>query len=137
MTGFVLDASIALAWCFDDEATEATTALRHRVRDEGACAPALWPLEVVNVLLHAERRGRLSGPDVQARVDLLRALPIGIDQESSARAWSDLLILARAQALTVYDAAYLDLALRRGLPLATKDKALRDAAMRLRVETVL
>ena len=109
MTAFVLDASIALSWCFADEATPATDALLDRLADEEAAAPALWRLEVANALAMAERRGRLSVVGLTRSVSLLQQL---VD-------------LARAERLTVYDAAYLELALRLGLPLASKDAKLR------------
>ncbi len=133
MAGLVIDASIALAWCFEDEASPEGDAVLDRVRAEGAFAPALWTLEIANTLLHAERRGRMKSADLAASLDLLRLLPIDIDHESSARAWTDILPLARREGLTTYDATYLDLALRRGLPLATRDGDLAAAARRLGV----
>ena len=128
MTAFVLDASIALAWCFADEATPATDALLDRLADEEAAAPALWRLEVANALTMAERRGRLSVAGLTRSVSLLQRLAVAIDPEGSDRAFRELLDLARSERLTVYDAAYLELALRLGLPLASKDARLRTAA---------
>ena len=128
MTAFVLDASIALAWCFADEATPATDALLDRLVDEEAVAPALWRLEVANGLTMAERRGRLSVAGLTRSVSLLQRLAVAIDPEGSDRAFRELLDLARSERLTVYDAAYLELALRLGLPLASKDARLRTAA---------
>ena len=125
MTAFVLDASIALAWCFADEATPATDALLDRLADEEAAAPALWRLEVANALAMAERRGRLSVVGLTRSVSLLQRLAVSIDSEGAERAFRELLDLARAERLTVYDAAYLELALRLGLPLASKDAKLR------------
>ena len=126
----VIDCSVAVAWCIDDEASPETDTLLERVRDEGGLVPGLWHLELGNVLLQAERRGRLSTRDVAARLELLRTLPIATDDETSARAWREVLALARAERLTTYDAAYLELALRKGAALATKDSALGDAARR-------
>jgi predicted nucleic acid-binding protein len=127
VTAFVLDASIALAWCFADEATPATDALLDRLADEDAIAPALWRLEVANALTMAERRGRLSVAGLTRSVNLLQRLAVAIDAEGPDRAFRELLDLARSERLTVYDAAYLELALRLGLPLASKDAKLRKA----------
>jgi predicted nucleic acid-binding protein len=131
VTAFALDASIALAWCFADEATPAADALLDRLADEEAAAPALWRLEVANALAMAERRGRLSVAGLTRSVALLQGLAVAIDAEGSERAFRDLLDLARSERLTVYDAAYLELALRLGVPLASKDIKLRKAAARL------
>ena len=131
MTAFVVDASIALAWCFADEATPAADALLDRLVDEEAAAPALWRLEVANALAMAERRGRLTVAGVTRSVALLQRPTIAIDAEGSERAFRDLLDLARSERLTVYDATYLELALRLGVPLASKDLKLRKAAARL------
>jgi len=136
VTGFVLDCSIAMTWCFEDEATSATDALLERVRDEGAIVPMLWQLEVGNVLLQAERRGRVAGADLSARLELLTALPIATDDQTSSRALREVLALARAETLTTYDAAYLELAMRYGLSLATKDASLQKAAKRVRINVL-
>ena len=119
MTALVIDSSAALSWCFEDEASPETDALFERVRDLGAVVPGLWHLEVANVLLQAEKRGRITAGDVTMRLDLTAALPITTDSETTARAWREILALARAQELTTYDASYLELAIRRGLPLQT------------------
>ena len=87
MTAFVLDASIALAWCFADEATPATDALLERLADEDAAAPALWRLEVANALAMAERRGRLSIAGLTRSARLLEGLAVAIDPEGSDRAF--------------------------------------------------
>jgi predicted nucleic acid-binding protein len=86
------------------------------------------------VLLQAERRARLKAGGVAGRLELLHALPIVTDDETPARAWREVLALARSEHLTTYDAAYLELAMRRGLPLATKDAELAAAAGRVGVE---
>ena len=130
MSALVIDSSAALAWCFEDEASPRSDVLFKQVRDQGAVVPGLWHLEVANVLLQAERRGRIAAADVAMRLDLIAALPIATDNETTARAWRDILALARAEGLTTYDAAYLELAIRRGLPLLTKDEALIAAAER-------
>jgi predicted nucleic acid-binding protein len=126
----VVDASIALTWCFEDVATPETDGLFARIRDEGAIVPDLWRLELANVLLQAERRGRITGADVALRLELIAALPIIVDGETTRHAWRDTLALARSERLTSYDAAYLELAVREGTPLATRDRELADAAKR-------
>lgn len=130
---FVVDCSVAVTWCFADEASPAADALLDRMQEAGAVVPALWHLEIGNVLLQAERRGRLTAADQAARVALLRRLPLETDAETTSRALGEILLLARAQRLTTYDAAYLELAARRGLPLATRDRALQAAAEQLGV----
>lgn len=133
MSAFVVDSSVALSWCFDDEASPQTNALLDEVLAAGAVVPALWHTEVGNVLLQAERRGRIAPADVAARLELLGALPIITEQVVPARAWHEVMALARAESLTVYDASYLELAVRRGLTLLTNDRELTDAARRLGV----
>ena len=129
MTGLVLDASVALAWVLPAEARrEEAAALAARVAEEGAVVPALWRLEVGNALLMAARRGRIRAPHVDAAWLHLAALPITVDTETSAHAWGATAALARTHGLTLYDAAYLELAARRKLPLATFDAVLERAA---------
>jgi predicted nucleic acid-binding protein len=130
VSALVIDSSAALSWCFEDEASPESDALFERVRDQGALVPGLWHLEVANVLLQAERRGRIATGDVAMRLELIAELPITTDNETNARAWREILVLARAEGLTTYDATYLELAIRRGLPLQTKDAALITAAKR-------
>ena len=125
----VLDCSIAIAWCFADEATPALDALLDLVQADGAIVPPLWTLEVTNVLTQAARRGRLAPEAVRTRLGLLDMLPITQDDGGAGRVWRDnLLVLARGTNLTTYDATYLELAIRRGFSLATSDTALRVAA---------
>jgi predicted nucleic acid-binding protein len=130
MNALVIDSSVALTWCFEDEASPKSDALFEQVRDEGAVVPGLWHLEVANVLLQAEKRGRITAADSAMRLELIAELPIDTDNETTARAWREILALARAEGLTTYDAAYLELAIRRGLPLVTKDHGLIAAAQR-------
>jgi predicted nucleic acid-binding protein len=128
VSGFVLDASIAAAWCFEDEAEPAVDALLDGLNAHGAVVPTLWPLEVANVLLQAERRGRITMTTVDGRLAAFEALPIRVDTTSWQSIGATVLALARLHGLTIYDAAYLELAARQRLPLATKDKALWRAA---------
>lgn len=131
MTAFVLDCSVAVAWCFEDEATPETDALLHRLADETAAVPSIWPLEIGNVLALAERRGRITTARLTDFLTSLADLSITIDDGTSTRALHEILSLARAQRLTTYDAAYLELAMRLGAPLATRDRDLAAAATRL------
>jgi predicted nucleic acid-binding protein len=127
---------VAVSWCFEDEAAEETDALLERARDEGAVVPSLWHLKLGNVLLQAERRGRINAADVTTRLALIGDLPILTDEETSLRALRETPTLARAETLTTYDAAYLELSIRRGLPLATKDRSLQVAARRIGIKTL-
>jgi predicted nucleic acid-binding protein len=125
---FVIDNSVALAWCFEDEQTADVMALLDRVAEAGAVAPQLWPIEALNGLLTAERRGRINGEVRRRLAGFLGELPIRIDDETASRSWTTTARLAEQHRLTVYDATYLELALRLGLPLATRDTALAAAA---------
>ena len=130
---FVVDASLALAWCFDDEATDAADELMQRAMTETVVVPGIWPLEMANVLLLAERRSRIGPAKVKAFVDRLEALMIKVEPSPPETAFGDVLTLARANRLTVYDAAYLELAQRLRVPLATRDRELVAAAGRVGV----
>jgi predicted nucleic acid-binding protein len=137
VTGFIVDCSVTVAWCFDDEATVELDSLLDRVQREGAVVPPLWISEAANVLLLAQRRGRIDRETMQERLALLDMLPIETDNMASGPVWrSSVLTLADAEALTFYDATYLELAIRRGLPLASSDVALRRAARRRGVAVV-
>lgn len=137
MSALVLDGSAALAWCFEDEETESTRRLRNDVRARGAVVPRLWRLEIVNALLSAEAARRLMASQTTSIVNLLLEMPIVIDDETDHRAFADTLHIARANKLTAYDSAYLELALRRALPLATLDRDLARAARRNGVPLLL
>ncbi len=123
---FVVDTSVVMAWCFEDEATEATEAVLDRLRDEEAVVPAIWPLEVANVLLVAERRGRLSEAQASRFLELLAQLPI--DVEASAADMALIVAAGRRHTLSSYDASYLLTAERLGAALATLDQTLAKAA---------
>jgi predicted nucleic acid-binding protein len=132
----IIDCSLAMAWCFGDEATEETARIQDRFVAEAAVVPAHWFLEVANVLAMAERRNRISAADSTQFVNQLTMLDIQVDHECSVRAFDHLLPLSRTYRLTSYDVAYLDLALRRHLPLASLDDDLRCAATGLGVEVL-
>lgn len=133
----VIDASVALAWCFEDEASAETDGIAERVRDHGALVPSLWHLEVANVLLQSEKRGRITPADAVSRLELIGSLPIATDPETPNRAWREIVTLARSYKLTTYDAAYLELAARRGLPLASRAADLVAAARSMGVMLAL
>lgn len=133
---FVLDNSVALAWCFEDEQTPAVMDLLDRVTETGASAPLLWPLEALNGLIVAERRRRLNAAKRTQLATFLHELPITLDLETADRAWEVSARLAERFKLSVYDAAYLELAQRRQLPLASLDRDLRIAATASGVEVL-
>ena len=127
--GFVLDCSAILPWVFADEASPGADALLDRlVAGERAWVPALWHLELGNVLLGAKRRGRIDQAGIEAFLARLAVYDIAVDDQTMERAWQKTLDLALQHELSTYDAAYLELALRRGLPLATLDRPLVSAA---------
>jgi predicted nucleic acid-binding protein len=128
---FVLDSSVTMTWFFEDEATPATDALLDQLTaDAHAVVPAHWALEVSNTLLMGERRKRCTVAESTHFLGILNGLQIETDQETIDRAGSTSLALARAHGLTLYDGAYLELAMRSRLPLATLDRGLRAAAMK-------
>jgi predicted nucleic acid-binding protein len=123
---FVIDASVTMAWCFEDEATTAADEALDRLRESHAVVPTIWNLEVANVLLIAQRRSRVSEAQVARFVRLLGSLPITTDPAPIDIA--ALLNLGRRHSLSSYDASYLELAERLGAPLATLDVKLAAAA---------
>ncbi|MGE3310697.1 MAG: type II toxin-antitoxin system VapC family toxin [Limisphaerales bacterium] len=126
---FVLDSSVALSWFFPDEQAPETDALLQSLADGGqAITAGHWGLEVTNVLLGAERAKKRPEANSAQFLALVEKLPIEVDPETHLRAGSTTVALARKHRLTSYDAAYLELAMRRGIPLATLDKDLRKAA---------
>lgn len=128
---FVADASVAVAWVHPAQATPETTAMLDAVADGATLeVPALWPMEVANALLVLARRGKLNDDERQIGLGWLQGLPVRIDTDAAALAFSRLSELADEHALSIYDAAYLELAQRRRLALGCKDGALRKAAKR-------
>ena len=136
MTDLVLDASVAVTWCFENEATAAADRVLERLAAEAASVPAIWHLEIANVLALSERRRRITPAGRAEFVALLETLEIVVDEETPSRALGRVLDLARQERLTAYDAAYLELAMRLGVPLASKDGDLCDAAERLGVSVL-
>ncbi len=130
MNSFVLDTSVTASWFFEDEGGEYATSVLESLNEGEAVVPALWPLEVANVLVVAERRERCSEAEAVRFIELLEDLPITIDEDTAERALHATHQLAREYGLTAYDAAYLELAMRLGAPLATKDKQLAEAAQK-------
>jgi predicted nucleic acid-binding protein len=130
---FIVDCSLAMTWVFNDEATPATTSLLRRLATEAMLVPAHWFLEVANVLVVAERKGRITVAQSAQFLGLLSTLNVQVDDLVSPRAFDHVLPLARAHLLSSYDAAYLDLALRTQLPLASLDEPLCQAAAKLGV----
>ncbi len=128
LTGLVLDCSIVGAWYFDDESDDYADEVARHLASTTAYLPQLWHLEVANLLVLGERRKRSTQAQAAHFLASLAAMPITTDDVTHLHALSDTLSLARAHQLTSYDAAYLELALRRGLPLASLDEKLKTAA---------
>lgn len=124
----ILDSSATLAWVYSDETTDAIREVFTRLQQRGAWVPGLWRLEVANILEMGVRRKRHSRTFRDATLEDLALLPISLDPETDRQAWSATVRLAERHKLTLYDAAYLELAQRRSLPLATLDTELRSAA---------
>ncbi len=130
---FVADNSVVMAWCFEDEASRYADLVLDSLETADAVVPAIWPLEVGNVLLVAERKKRLSEAEIVRFLGLIGNLPIVVEQEAPERMLGEIVVLAREHRLSTYDASYLDLAMRRGLPIATQDTSLAKAAKKCRV----
>jgi predicted nucleic acid-binding protein len=128
VTVFVLDCSVTMAWCFKDETDRYAAPVLDRLDRDTALVTSIWPLEVGSALVVAERRRRLTEGDAARFFDLLAGLPIVVSELSLAQVAGHVVALARRYGISVYDAAYLDLAIREGAPLATRDSGLRRAA---------
>ena len=133
MTEFVLDGSLALAWYFKNEAVAYADAVATSFRKSRALVPVIWPLEIANAVLMGERRKRSTEAQAVKWFSYLSSLPIVVDETTNDHAWSEVLTLGRAHHLSAYDASYLELALRRGLPVASLDEKLKAAASALGV----
>ena|ERR1035437_10381392 len=127
---WVFDCSVTLTWCFEDERKNETMALLDRLEVEAATVPNLWPLEVANVLSLAmrKRQPRLTADKRAKFLEFLQSAAIEVDTLTSEYAWGPIMALADRHELTIYDAAYLELALRLDVELATLDEELREAA---------
>jgi predicted nucleic acid-binding protein len=136
LSALVLDCSVAVSWLFDDEQDAGADALQELVLEQGAMVPSLWLLEVANVLLQAERRKRIDAAGADERLDLIQKLPIKVEPLTLAASLAAIPGFTRQYGLTSYDAAYLELAIRMGLPLATLDRQLRKAAFAEGVEVM-
>ena len=136
MNGFIIDNSVVMAWCFEDQASEYSDAILERLKTEKAFVPSIWTLEVVNVLIVAERKKILNRSSSMRFITLLNQLPVTVEYEKNLTHMKDLLNLGRDLTLSSYDAAYLDLAMKRGMPLATLDIKLKKAAQASHVELI-
>ncbi len=125
---FVIDNSVVMSWCFEGEANGYADLVLEKLTDARAIVPAIWALEVVNVLLVAERKDRIKQADSTNFLTLLLQLPIAIKQDMHCAAMTELLLLGRSHNLSSYDLAYLNLAMHNGCPLATLDQQLIAAA---------
>jgi|SRR3972149_696804 len=134
MSRFVLDCSIAMSWCFEDESQQVADSVLDRLLQEQVIVPAIWILEVANVLLIGERKGRLTPAQTAHFLAMSETLPIIVDQPAWSKTLGDIFSLARTYQLTAYDASYLELAMREGAILATLDESLSAAAAKAGVE---
>jgi len=134
MTPLVLDCSVTMAWCFEDECDEIADAVLGAIGATEVWVPALWPIEVANVLLVAERRSRITSAGSARFLELLGGLPIHIDGSTHERALSSVLSTGRELGLSAYDAAYVDLAVRLGATLATRDKRLERVCQKAGID---
>jgi len=134
---FVLDCSVAISWCLVDENDDYANAILAMMPDSEAFVPGIWSLEIANTLAVAERRKRITQEQCEQAIALLQSLLIQVDLFTDAKALNATLKLARQEGLAAYDAAYLELALRLQLPLATLDTRLAEAATRCGVGLVV
>ena len=134
---FVIDNSVVMSWCFKDEISQYADGVLDLLQESTAFVPSIWPLEVVNVLIVAERKKRLRQAESVRFMTLLSQLPIIVEYERTGTVMNDLLVLARANNLSSYDASYLDLSMRRGLPIATMDTRLIKAAKKSNVPVIM
>jgi predicted nucleic acid-binding protein len=133
---FVLDCSVAMAWVFDDEDDPYAASVRDRLDTDVAVVPSIWPLEVGNALVVAERRKRVSRAEALRFLGILGHLPIDVDATPTLASVDGILQMAHETGVSVYDAAYLELSATHGLPLATLDVALSKAARKVGIKTL-
>lgn len=131
---FVLDCSVTMAWCFEDEGNHFTDNLLTQMAHSNVIVPTIWSLEVANVLLLAQRKKRISSIQAASFIDALSVFSITVDGSTTSRAMHTISRIAEKTNLTIYDAAYLELAFRESLPLATLDKNLIHAAKSIEIE---
>ena len=133
---FIVDASVGFSWVHPGQATPETDHLLNEVADGATVVvPALWFFEMSNILLIAQRRRRLTAPQRKAALEKLTAMQLTVDEEGFRKAFGKISELAEKHGLTIYDATYLELALRRSLPLASRDEALRNAVSQCGLKT--
>lgn len=132
---FVLDCSVTLAWLFEDEASEYAERALVKLKHRAAIVPNLWSLEVANILLLSQKKGRITPYKASSFIDALDLLPIFVDDTTSVRALRATFALAESLNLTIYDATYLELAQREKIPLLTLDQDLLKAAHKVGVKT--
>jgi predicted nucleic acid-binding protein len=128
VAGFVLDCSVAVSWLIPDEKNSISLSVLEKVAEKGAIVPSIWHLEIGNVLLVTEHRGRITLEQRRSALHTLDELPIIIDTLTSHHAWQETIELAESYGLSLYDASYLELALRMNIPIATFDRQLKQAA---------
>ena len=131
---FVLDCSVAIAWFFADETDPYADSVAKSLKETTAVVPGLFHLEIANILLVGERRKRSNRAQAESFLTRLAALPLVVDGQTATRAWSDTIALARSNGLSTCDAAYLEVAIRESLPIATLDDEIRDAAIAIGVQ---
>jgi predicted nucleic acid-binding protein len=127
LKGIVIDASAALAWCFPDEASDYADSVLLAIENQTIMVPAIWAVEIGNALLIGERRKRIRQAEIRRFVDLLKGLNVIEDRQPFADTVNNVLPIAREHDLSSYDAAYLDVAVRHEIPLATLDRELQEA----------
>lgn len=130
---FVVDNSVVMAWCFEDEGNAYSDAVLESLAGGEAFVPGIWPLELGNVILVAQRRERLTEAAVTRFLELTKGLPLTVEHETPERVMGEILSLARDHGISTYDASYLDLAMKLGLPIATLDQSMKKAAKKCRV----
>lgn len=133
---FVVDCSVALSWYFSDESNDRTRDLRERLIEESIHVPCLWPIEITNAVLAALRRNRVTDDEIPDLLRDLQELPDEIDRETDSMVWEYSFGLAKQFNLSVYDATYMELAVRRKMPMATLDKALARACQEADIEVL-